>query len=151
MRDQLNAGAISETTQTLKTLHNIHSLSHYNKLDMLRMIMKGLKLPQICPTGEENLKKPHPGNLSRPGIEPGPAAWQARMLPPATHRWAWEKIKLKNFSRTQFRKLRNQTCGFGNLWYGITVYRPINKISNRSICQCGNCEEVVNIYKYIGC
>ena len=22
-------------------------------------------------------KKPHPGNLSRPGIEPGPAAWQA--------------------------------------------------------------------------
>ena len=27
-------------------------------------------------------KKPHPGNLSRPGIEPKPAAWQARMLPP---------------------------------------------------------------------
>ena len=26
-------------------------------------------------------KKPHPGNLSRPGTEPGPAAWQARMLP----------------------------------------------------------------------
>ena len=31
----------------------------------------GLKLPDICLTGE---KKPHPGNLSRPGIEPGPAA-----------------------------------------------------------------------------
>ena len=31
----------------------------------------GLKLPDICLTGEE---KPHPGNLSRPGIEPGPAA-----------------------------------------------------------------------------
>ena len=29
------------------------------------------KLPYIRPTGEE---KPHPGNLSRPGIEPGPAA-----------------------------------------------------------------------------
>ena len=28
-------------------------------------------------------KKPHPGNLSRPGIEPGPAAWLVRMLPPA--------------------------------------------------------------------
>ena len=27
-------------------------------------------------------KKPHPGNLYRPGIEPGPAAWQVRMLPP---------------------------------------------------------------------
>ena len=32
-------------------------------------------------------KKPHPGNLSRPGIEPGPAAWQARMLPLAPQRW----------------------------------------------------------------
>ena len=27
----------------------------------------GLKLPDICLTGEE---KPHPGNLSGPGIEP---------------------------------------------------------------------------------
>ena len=32
-------------------------------------------------------KKPHPGNLSRPGIEPGPAAWQARMLSLAPQRW----------------------------------------------------------------
>ena len=31
----------------------------------------GQKLSDICLTGEE---KPHPGNLSRPGIEPGPAA-----------------------------------------------------------------------------
>ena len=30
-------------------------------------------------------KKPHAWNLSRPGIEPGPAAWQARMLPLAPH------------------------------------------------------------------
>ena len=34
----------------------------------------GLKLPDIRLTGEEkNPKKLHPGNLSRPGIEPGPA------------------------------------------------------------------------------
>ena len=32
-------------------------------------------------------KKPHPGNLSRPGIEPGPAAWQACILLPAPQRW----------------------------------------------------------------
>ena len=25
--------------------------------------------------------------MSRPGIEPGPTAWQARMLPPSTQRW----------------------------------------------------------------
>ena len=35
----------------------------------------GIKLPDICLTGEEKpQEKPHPGNLSRPGIEPGPAA-----------------------------------------------------------------------------
>ena len=40
-----------------------------------------LKLPKICLTGEENPRdKPHPRNLSRPGIEPGPAAWQARIM-----------------------------------------------------------------------
>ena len=34
----------------------------------------GLKFPEICLTGEEKpRKKPYPGNLSRPGIEPGPA------------------------------------------------------------------------------
>ena len=44
----------------------------------------GLKLPDIRLTVRKNLeKKPHPKNLSRSGIEPGPAAWQARMLPPA--------------------------------------------------------------------
>ena len=31
----------------------------------------GLKLPDICLAGEEKkMKKPHPGNFSRPGIEP---------------------------------------------------------------------------------
>ena len=43
----------------------------------------GLKLPDICLIGEKN----HPENLSRPGIEPGPAAWQARMLPPVPQQW----------------------------------------------------------------
>ena len=40
-----------------------------------QMIFGDLKLPDICLTGEEKpRKKLHPGNLSRPGIEPGPAA-----------------------------------------------------------------------------
>ena len=34
----------------------------------------GLKLPDICLTGEEKPENPHPGNPSRPGIEPGSAA-----------------------------------------------------------------------------
>ena len=31
-------------------------------------------------------RKPHPEILSRSGFEPGPAAWQARMLPPVSQR-----------------------------------------------------------------
>ena len=35
----------------------------------------GLRLPDICLIGvEKTPKKPHPGNLSRPGIEPESAA-----------------------------------------------------------------------------
>ena len=61
----------------------------------------GPKLPDICLTGEEKPReKPHPGNLSRPGIEPGPAAWQARMLPLAPQRldvagWIWTKLGIR--------------------------------------------------------
>ena len=57
----------------------------------------GLKFPDICLAGEEKPRKePHPGNLSRPGIEPGPAAWQARMLPLAPQRWTRIGIVIKN-------------------------------------------------------
>ena len=40
-------------------------------------------------------KKPHPGNLSRPGIEPEPAAWQARMLPLAPQRWTSASVRVR--------------------------------------------------------
>ena len=107
MRDQFNARATSETTRTLKTIHTIHSLIYCNKVDMIWMIMaakwysghlEGLKLSHICLTGEEKSRKqPHPGNMSRPGIEFGPAAWQARMLPPAPQRWTNCHINCQNF------------------------------------------------------
>ena len=58
----------------------------------------GLKFPDICLKGEEKPRKiPHPGNLSRPGIEPGPAAWQARMLLLAPQRWTPSKITVEKF------------------------------------------------------
>ena len=41
MRDQLNAGAISETTRTLKMIHIIHSRIHSNKVDMRRIVTMG--------------------------------------------------------------------------------------------------------------
>ena len=58
----------------------------------------GLKFPDISLTGEEKPRK----NLTRPGVEAGPAAWQARMLPHAPQRWTkWKstlcKIVLDNW------------------------------------------------------
>ena len=47
----------------------------------------GLKLPDIRLTGEKKPEKISPRKPARPGIEPGPAAWQARMLPPVPQRW----------------------------------------------------------------
>ena len=50
--------------------------------------IRGLKLPDICLTGEEKPRKNiTQETLSRPGIEPGSAAWQAHMLPPDPQRW----------------------------------------------------------------
>ena len=57
----------------------------------------GLKFRDICLTGEEKpRKKPHPGKLSTPEIEPGPAAWLARMLPPGPQGWTIIFINRKN-------------------------------------------------------
>ena len=68
-----------------------------------------LKLSDICLTGDEKpRKKRHPGNLSRPGIEPGPVAWQARMLPPAPQWWTPDLILPEKFIgyRSRVRKSR---------------------------------------------
>ena len=92
MRDQLNAGATSETTRTWKTIHIIHS----NKANMKGWFWQPNDIRGPCgPKASCHLsyrwgktpKKPHPGNLSRSRIEPGPSAWEARMLPPVPQRW----------------------------------------------------------------
>ena len=61
-------------------------------------VLVDLKLPDICLTGEEKpRRKPHPRKLSQPGIEPGPAACQARMLPPVPQRWTHWVFKCRNY------------------------------------------------------
>ena len=96
MSDQPNSGTTSETAQTSKTIHTKHTLSHANKANMewrLRWpnVTRGPWVPKaswhLSYRWGKTPKKPHPGDLSRPGIEPGPAAWQARMLPLAPQRW----------------------------------------------------------------
>ena len=96
MSDQPNAGATSETAQTGKTIHTKHTLSHPNKVNMdwwwwWPNDIRGPWGPKVSwhlsYRWGKTPKKPHPENLSRPEIEPGPAAWQARMLPLAPQRW----------------------------------------------------------------
>ena len=95
MSDQLDARATSETAQTWKTIHTKHTLRHPNKANMEWWLRRsndtrgpwGSKVSwHLSYRWGKTPKKPHPGNLSRPGIEPGPAAWQARMLPLAPQR-----------------------------------------------------------------
>ena len=69
-----------------------------------------LKLPDIGLTGEENpQKKSRPGNLSRPGIESGPTAWQERMLPivPTAVHIMKSYLKLLYMSWNFYRKILN--------------------------------------------
>ena len=106
MSDQPNAVATSETAQSWKTIHAKHILSHRNKENMEWWLrwpndIRGPWRPKVSwhlsYKWGKTPKKPHPGNLSRPGIEPGPAAWQAHMLPLAPQRWTIILINEYNF------------------------------------------------------
>ena len=79
-----------------RQLHTKHTLSHPNKANMEGWLRRPNDIRGPWgPKDSRHLsycwgktpKKPHPGNLSRPGIEPGPAAWQVCMLPLAPQRW----------------------------------------------------------------
>ena len=81
----------SKTARTWKTIHTRHTLSHSKKSIMKSWLwrpndIRGPFRPKISwhlsYRWGKTPKKPQPGNLSRPGIEPWPAAWHARMLPP---------------------------------------------------------------------
>ena len=109
MSDQPNAGATSEIAQTWKTINTKHTLSHPNKANMERWLRRpnnsrGPWGPKVFWhlyfRWGKTPKKPHPENLSRPGIEPGPAAWQARMLPLAPQRWTLFSLKGNNIRYT---------------------------------------------------
>ena len=80
-------GHLRDSTNMKDNTHQAHTHSSQQG-QMLFGDLGGLKFPNICLSGEEKpRKKPHPGNLSRPGIELGPAAWQARIVPLAPQRW----------------------------------------------------------------
>ena len=109
MSDQLNAEATSETLQIWKTIHTMYTRIHSNKANMKWWLWRpNDKRGPWGPNVSWHLsyrwgktpKKRHPGNLSRPGIVPGPAAWQARMLAPVPQRWTLYCILLRiNYDR----------------------------------------------------
>ena len=90
--DEWSAQCRGHLRDNTNMIHIIHSLIHSINADVIRVRLwwpndiRGAKGPKaswnLSYRWEKTLKKPHPGNLSRPRIEPGPAAWQARMLPP---------------------------------------------------------------------
>ena len=97
MRDQFHIGTTSETIRTWKTIHTGHAPIHSNKMNMKGWLwwpndIRGPYGPkaswQLSYKWGKTPRKPHPGNLSRPGIEPGPTAWEKRLLPPAPQRWS---------------------------------------------------------------
>ena len=75
--------------------HTIHEPIHSNKANMKGWLWRPNDIRGRCGPASWHLscrwgktpKKPHPGNLSRLGIELRPAAWQGRMLPPVPQRW----------------------------------------------------------------
>ena len=78
VRDQLNARATSETTQTWKTIHTIHVPIHFNKANMKEWLwrpndIRGPCGPKaswhFCLTGEEKLRKISPRKLVPTGYQ----------------------------------------------------------------------------------
>ena len=81
MSDELNAGGRLRNNTNIKDYTHIHSLNRSNKANLIRMIVMAklysgnygsLKLPGICHTGEEKLRKnltqeTSPDRRSNPG------------------------------------------------------------------------------------
>ena len=63
----------------------------------------GLSFPDICLTvEEESQRKPQPGKLTRPGIEPGPGVVRDNDVTPRQQRWSGKVLRiltLNTFSR----------------------------------------------------
>ena len=86
--------------------------------------LRCLKFPDMCLTGEEKPRK----NLTqetcpRPGVELGPAAWQARMLPLAPQRWT--KLSYLPTLLTQLLEL--------STFVVHTFLAPLHKIFHNSL------------------
>ena len=80
----------------------------------------GLKLHDICLTGGENSEKTSLRKLVPTGIEPGPAAWQARMLSSVPQRWTSAINLSLIFHRKFIIPHTNQ----------INTYLPVTNIQN---------------------
>ena len=115
-------------------LHESHAHIHSNEANMNGWLWRPNDIRGPCgPKASCHLsyrwgkttKKPHSGNLSRPGIEPGPAAWQARMLPPAPQ-------NIDNY----------------NLSCSLNVYPPLN-VHNVSQRKSGEREMALNFVETV--
>ena len=114
-----------------------HTLSHPNKVNIEWLLRRpnDIRRPRgpkvtwhLSYRWGKTPKKPHPGNLSRPGIEPGPATWQARMLPLAPQWWTfwqiiWKFIIQENPVLVSLKDIYLRT-GEINFWITYTLFWP---------------------------
>ena len=145
-------GHLQDSTNMKDNTHQAHTqASQQGKYGMMIMMVKwypetlgGLQIPDICLTGEEKPpKKPHPGNLSRPGIEPGPAAWQACMLLLAPQRWTLQKYSLKCYC----------VLWSAGAWKWIGFYFPLPMSSKVSLTWMSSrgCEDSCTSHPQLPC
>ena len=87
-------GHLRENTNMKETIHTIQEPIHSSKTNMKGWLWRPNYIRGPCgPKSSWHLsyrwgkipEKPHSANLSRSGIEPDPAAWQARMLTPSQY------------------------------------------------------------------
>ena len=77
-----NPGSLRDRCACYRLLHSGGDVLWWLWWPMISGDRLGLRFSDICLTLEEKFRKnPQQGKLTRPGIEPGPARWEATILP----------------------------------------------------------------------
>ena len=139
MRDQLNAGATSETTLTWKAIQTTLAPIHSNEANMKDWLWRPNDIRRPCgPKASwhssfrwgKSPEKTSPRKLVP--IEPGPAVWQAHMLPPAARRWINNNILVVITSFV----LENTGHYLSTKLYGRVKVSPLQTTKAHGGCGC---------------
>ena len=109
----------------------------------------------LCYRWGKTPKKPHPGNSSRLGIEPGPAAWQACMLLPDSQRWTQQpipdhrlylSIQLQNSSAEHIHAFYTCLCVFVSVYVCLCEWVCLLRVRHVGKVWICSAEEFLELY-----